>query len=360
MKGRNAWLAVLAVIAVWAVGAAAVAQPPPQTDDLQVLVDAWRRRAAVSAVSVAVRSGSSPSTYVSGAVSADSQFRVASITKLFVAAVTMQLVEEGSLDLAARAGAVAPGLPVGGDVTIRQLLQHTSGLPDYGVPEFSDSLVARRDRRWSAQAVLGTLAGRRPDFGPGQDWHYSNTNYVVLGEVIAAVTGEPWPTAVRTRILDPLGLEDTYMAGHEPARGAGLVAEALFDIDNDGDVEDVEQGPWPALETSEGPAGAMVSTAGDIATFTAALFSGEVVERESLRLMLQGSGFGRRFDDYGLGVELRRPDFATPVWGHGGFLPGYRSTAWYVPDRDLTITVLVNDSRADPADLAQLLLQQLR
>jgi D-alanyl-D-alanine carboxypeptidase len=357
MSIRASSAVLVAAVVLSGIAAAAVAPPRP-AGDTQTIIDMWRRRAAVPAVSVALQTGSSQATYVSGSATPASQFRVASITKMFVAAVVMQLVEEGRLDLDARAGTVAPGLPVGGDRTIRQLLNHTSGLPDYGVPDFSQSLVDQRDRRWTADAVLRTLDGRSDTFTAGTDWQYSNTNYVVLGEVITGVTGRPWHAELRTRILGPLDLNDTYVAGYEPARGTGLVAEAYFDIDNDGVFEDVEAGSWPALETSEGPAGALVSTAADVATFTRALFSGDLVSDTTLRMMVAGSGFPRRFDDYGLGLELRRPDFSTDVWGHGGFLPGYRSTTWHVPEENLTTTILINDSRADPADLAQLLLQR--
>ena len=363
MSMRRMWAAVVIVVLASAVGAAVLVPSATADSGVQSTVDAWRRRANVPAVGVALGTADRLVTTVSGrdptGLTPAAQFRVASITKPFVATVVLQLVEEGSLELSTPAGAIVDDLPVGGDATIGQLLGHTSGVPDYGTPDFSQGLVSQRDRRWSERAVLDTVPPDGRVFAAGDDWQYSNTNYVVLAEVIAAVTGESWAAAVRSRILDPLALRDTYVAGWERPRGAGLVDTAIFDLDNDGVFEDIEHGSWPSLETSEGAAGAMVSTAADIATFTRALFSGTLLDAASLRRMVAGSGFGRRFDDYGLGIEIRRPDFTTLVWGHGGFLPGYRAITWYVPRKDVVVTVLVNDSRADPSDLAQLLLQQV-
>jgi D-alanyl-D-alanine carboxypeptidase len=138
------------------------------------------------------------------------------------------------------------------------------------------------------------------------------------------------------------------------------VDTAYFDLDNDGHVEDVEHGPWPALETSEGAAGAMISTAADVTAFTSALLSGRILKPQTVELMAAPSPFARRYDDYGLGVELDHPDLRTPVRGHGGFLPGYRCVTWYVPSEHATVTVMVNHSQGDSTDLATLLLAELQ
>jgi D-alanyl-D-alanine carboxypeptidase len=329
-------------------------------------VEQWAERAAVPAtVAVVQEDGGPPITVVadradgSQPVTARTQFRIASITKLFVATLILGLVEDGELALDAKVGELVD-LPVGSGVSVRQLLAHTSGIPDYGGEELLQGLVDGRDRHWDAADVLATVADVRPSFAPGTQHEYSNTNYVVLGELVEAITGRPWHEELRTRILDPLHLDDTYVAGFEPARGGGLIDTAYFDLDNDGNIEDVEDGPWPALETSEGAAGAMISTAQDVTTFTSALFSGHILEPRTVELMATPSQFALRYDDYGLGVELRRPDLRTPVRGHGGFLPGYRCVTWYVPSQEATVTVMVNHSQGDSADLATLLLAELQ
>jgi D-alanyl-D-alanine carboxypeptidase len=219
-------------------------------------------------------------------------------------------------------------------------------------------LLEHRDRRWTADDVLYLVEDAPRDFPAGSDYAYSNTNYVLLGEVISAVTGKTWAEEVRARVLDPLGMRSTYAAGAEPSTAA--VLPGYFDADNDGDQENIETGrPWTSLETSEGPAGAMVSTGGDLVRFADALFRGDLVSDETLAAIVEEGPHHPRMSNYGLGVEILRPDYRTVVWGHGGLLPGFRSTLWYVPSRDAVIVVLANDSLANPPDLAELVMREL-
>ena len=115
-------------------------------------------------------------------------------------------------------------------MTIRQLLNHTSGIPDFGMADgFGEQLAANRDRRWTPAEVVALVADKEPAFPPGTDYGYSNTNYVLLGEVIETVTGHGWAQEIRRRILDPLKLRDTYVAGFEPVRRP--VIPGYFDLD---------------------------------------------------------------------------------------------------------------------------------
>jgi CubicO group peptidase (beta-lactamase class C family) len=126
----------------------------------------------------------------------------------------------------------------------------------------------------------------------------------------------------------------------------------------DGDVENVETGgPWPALETAEGPAGAVVSTAGDLAVFAGALFRGRLLRPDTLKQMVAEGPHHPRNANYGLGVEISRPDYRLTVWGHGGFTIGFKSALWYVPTQDLVVVVLANDARANTSDLAELVVR---
>jgi D-alanyl-D-alanine carboxypeptidase len=329
---------------------------------LQHVLDRWRERAGVPAVALAVDAPTSRFIGASGTAergggtpaTADSQFRIASITKMFVATVALQLVQESRLGLDDRLAQHVPGFPGGDRITIRQLLNHTSGIPDYGrTAHFGQRLLADRQRRWSTDEVLALVTRARPDFAPGTDYLYSNTGYVLLGRVIDEVTGSTWAAEVRRRILDPLHLRHTFVAGAEPVPGG--VLPGYFDADNDGDQENIETGrPWPSLETTEGSAGAIVSTAPDLVVFGDALFRGRLLAPEMLREMVTEGPHHPRNSNYGLGVEITRPDYRTTVWGHGGFTPGFRSTLWYVPQYDLVVVALANDSRANPYDLAEL------
>jgi D-alanyl-D-alanine carboxypeptidase len=333
---------------------------------LQSTLDKWRLRADIPAVVLGVADSDGTWMSASGTleragttpVTTEARFRIASITKVFVSVVVLQLVQEGKLDLD---DPLSRHLPDYREqrVTIRQLLNHTSGIPDYSMSDgFNKELLNHRERQWTAAEVLALVKDTEPDFAPGTDYAYSNTDYILLGEVIGEISGRSWAQEVRRRILDPLNLDSTHIAGFE--RVPEPVIPGYFDADNDGDVENIETGgPWPALETSEGPAGAMISTAPDLLAFGDALFHERLVSEPTLRAMVADGPYHPRFSNYGLGLEILRPDYRTTMWGHGGFVPGFKSALWYVPSRDAVIVVLANDARANPADLAELVMRKL-
>lgn len=286
-------------------------------------------------------------------VAVDARFRVGSITKTFVAAVIMQLADERRLRLDDPLSRYVPASPWG-DVTLRQLLSHTGGVPDHTLAAgFADALLDQPARRWRTAEVLDLVTDRDRDFAPGTAYAYSNTGYVLLGRVIGSVTGHTWAHAVRQRIIEPLGLDDTSIAGVDDA--ATDTVAGWFDTSGDG-FDDRISGPWPALDTTEGPAGAVVTTAPDLVRFARALFDGDLVSRTARREMTTPGPFHPPHSNYGLGIELRRPGYRTAVQGHSGSLPGYPATRWYEPARRRVIVVLANAYRSSTDDLAQLLL----
>jgi D-alanyl-D-alanine carboxypeptidase len=276
---------------------------------------------------------------------------------MFVATVVLRLVEDGRLELDRPVIDYLPDFEHDRRITVRQLLNHTSGIPDYGrTKEFNEGLIADRDRRWTTHEVLALVEGVRPDFAPGADYLYSNTGYILLGHLVETVTGSTWAAEVRRRILEPLRLTHTFVAGTEPVPGG--VLPGYVDVDMDGDVENVETGgPWASLETTEGAAGAMVSTAGDLAAFAHALFGGHVLRPATLQEMVVSGPHHPRNSNYGLGVEISRRDYRLTTWGHGGFTLGFISVLWYLPQHDLVVAVLANDVRANPSDLAELVVR---
>ena len=359
-------LALAALLALAACRPAAQASAPD--DAMARAVEAWRERAPVPGV-VAIVSGEGfgERILVSGterrgggkALTADSQFRAASITKMLVATVVLQLVGEGLLELG---DPVLDHLPRSTpidelleDVTVRDLLGHTSGLPDSGrSTELVDALVDHPDRPWNVDGVLKIVAKSEPEFAAGSGYDYSNTNYLVLGEVIEGATGRPWHAEIRDRILNPVGMTSSYIAGMEEP--VGRLIPGYFDLDNDG-VTELVPAPWPALETSEGAAGALVSTAPDLMKFIDAFAAGELVPPDAVRRMTSPGPFAARHSGYGLGVELLRPDLENRAWGHGGLVPGYRAVMWHVPAKRMSVVVLTNESRSRPDGLAEILLR---
>lgn len=253
---------------------------------------------------------------------------IGSTTKTFVAVVALQLAQEGKLDLDAAVGPFFPDLPGGSRITARHLLQHTSGLREY-----LDSEVVLRDarREWSARELIAVAVARGPVAAPGAGHHYSNTNYLVLGELIATVTSRPWYVEVRNRIIEPLGLEHTGYAGEPsaPRLGAGHVLEK-------GRFVDATDRWHPSLG---GAAGAMYSTAADLMTFTLALFEGDLIDARrasEMQSFVQGADLGHVIHAYGLGLERYSANGLT-VLGHMGSGSAHGSFIGYDPRSNLTV-----------------------
>jgi D-alanyl-D-alanine carboxypeptidase len=254
------------------------------------------------------------------------RFRVASITKSLVATVVMQLVAEGRLGLDDSVERWLPAAVPGGEqITIRQLLEHTSGLYDY----FEDPrLMAPYERgefahRYTPRELLALGTSHPPLFPPGTRAAYSNTGYVVLGLIVEASTGRSLGAELKSRIFAPLGLRATTFGN-----GAGPRAHGYARLG--GRMRDVAR-----LNLSfEWADGAIVSNARDIARFYRALLGGRLVRSDLLALMTTpalGADFG-----YGAGVEKVNAT-CGPAWGHSGATPGFTSHAYANGDRQLVV-----------------------
>lgn len=219
-------------------------------------------------------------------MSPDVTWRIGSVTKMFTAATVMQLVDEGLLVLDAPVLDYVDHEYVSGDVTVRDLLQHTSGVPDY--------LVVVNDvlRRCPENIDPWELIENDPVFAPGTDWEYSNTNYLILGELMEAVTGKAPAAAIRERIIDPLGLDATYLEGSEPGPPPVPAVADFFDT-----------GPGPITCNTpmwpDATDGAMISSVDDLDRFMRALFDGNLVSADSLAEMIAVNEYG-----YGLGFRV--------------------------------------------------------
>lgn len=263
----------------------------------------------------------------------DDAFRVASVTKLFTAAVILQLMEEHRLQLDDTLDQWGIDLPDAEDITIRQLLNHTSGITSYtdtqilATLEFGDVY-----RQWQPEEILSLIADEPAQFAPGQFWQYSNTNYIILGMVIETATGKSLASNFRERIIGPLELTSTYLSDMEPPT-AELVRGKSFFFDADRYHASMV---WAA--------GGLVSTAPNLITFARALFHGELfTEPDTLDQMLtfELTPQEPQFDGYGLGVEMAN----TPLgryWGHDGGIAGFAANLMYFEKHDMVIVALTN------------------
>ncbi len=265
----------------------------------------------------------------------DALVRIGSNTKTFVATVVLQLVAEGKVDLAAPIERYLPGVVQGNGndgnrVTVRQLLQHTSGLPDYlgrgngtsidrdGPAQLDPDEDAIRTQHFEAAELVRNAMTMPPNFEPGAKSVYTNTNYLLLGMLIERVTGRPYTDEITNRIITPLGLKSTY----SPAAGE----RTLRDPHPRGyHVREGKQIDFTELDPSwGGAAGAMVASNADLNTFTVALLSGKLLPPAQLAQMQQTVPFDRMPGaGYGLGLIHRTTSCGKEVWGHGGSIPGF-------------------------------------
>jgi D-alanyl-D-alanine carboxypeptidase len=253
----------------------------------------------------------------------DDRFRIGSVTKTFLATVMLQLAGEGRLALDDPLERWLPGLvPDGRAITIRHLLGHRSGIYSY---TRDDRLLTRlrmdAGHRWVPRDLVMLGTSHKPLFEPGRSWSYSNTNYVLVGMIAEAVTARRVDEEVRRRIVRPLGLRHTEF----PAAGALGAASARGYLSHDSELRR-SSGRHPADATGLAgawawPAGAMTSTAGDLARLYAALLGGKLLRRD-LRAAMErtvDTGDGGR---YGLGIASARVKCGA-TWGHIGVFPGY-------------------------------------
>lgn len=285
----------------------------------------------------------------------DTQTALGSITKSFTAVVIMQLVEEGKLSLDDTIDAWFPDQPNSGKITVRMLLSHTSGLANY----ISSENVA--DAKWTHPWAPLDLVAEANKLGPvdqpgSSTAHYANTNYILLGLIIEAITGDSWEHEVRSRILEPLDLKNTTFTSQDGVWGGSMVA-GYFKNGHDY-IGTLDLPAYPHYSTSWS-AGMMVSTPADLMTFAAALFDGKLVSQETLAEMATPLGTDAESGlEFGLGgATLESLDGA---FGMGGDIPGYHAFFVGVPGTKIVVVAMVNTEEGDVLGPGVTALQYLR
>ena len=359
---------VAAAIALGAVGGAASAAPSKgEAESLksraQGLVEAGYP-AALAAVSdskgesagVAVGKGN---LETGQAPPMDGEVRIGSNTKTFVAVVVMQLVQEGKVGLDEPIETYLPGLIKGegvdgSKITVRQLLQHTSGLPEYTDTYLSSRAAESENMQHYVppRDLLDTALGKPAAFEPGTQWKYTNTNYIVLGMLIERVSQRPVGEQIDERIVKKLGLSHTYFPapGEEKIRGTHPQG---YHLSAEGKLEDITE-----MDPAWGwAAGAMVSTPSELNTFFQAVLDGRLLTQASIDEMKNGAvdasshlGSGTV---YGLGLIGRSLSCGGTAWGHGGDIAGYHTRGGVGPD-GTAVTVAVTALPTAIADQSNL------
>ena len=261
----------------------------------------------------------------------DGEVRIGSNTKTFVAVLVMKMVEEGKVKLDEPIETYLPGLIKGQGVdgkkiTVRQLLQHTSGLPEtaLGFPD----VFASRNNYYQPRDILDEALTKPAQFAPGAKFTYTNTNYIVLGLLAERVGKRPIAEQIEVKIVKPLGLKHTYMPKDGEKALRGKHPRGYHTRDNKpGKLVDITDYDTSMAWT----AGAMVSTPSELNKFMQSVFDGSLLNQASIAEMKKSVPMGDDGNVYGLGLIGHKLSCGV-AWGHGGTFPGYQTDNAVGPD----------------------------
>ncbi|WP_330290968.1 serine hydrolase domain-containing protein [Streptomyces sp. NBC_00576] len=295
--------------------------------------------------------------------SAHDNFRAGSITKTFIATVLLQLEAEGRVSLDDTVDKWLPGVVRGHGhdgrkITLRQLLNHTSGIFNYTEDESLQSAIflpegffKNRYRTWTPNEIVKIAMGHKPEFAPGASWSYSNTNYTLAGMVIKKVTGNSYGDEVRRRVIKPLGLHGTYMPGtNATVPQPSSRAYSQLGENTTGKIYDVTE-LNPSVANS---AGEIISNSGDLNRFYSALLRGKVLPAKQLAEMKTTVAAGAVDGRYGLGLIENELSCGVTVWGHSGGIHGSSSVAVTTADGKHSLAFNFNgDWSGDPVKVVE-------
>ncbi|MFH8620624.1 serine hydrolase domain-containing protein [Streptomyces vietnamensis] len=331
---------LVAGVAVATLAAPALAAPVHHQDHAatQQALDAAVADGVPGAVAQA-RDGRDRWTGTAGERNGNDRYRVGSITKTFTATVLLQLQAEGRIDLDDPVEKWLPGVVRGNGhdgsrITVRQLLNHTSGIysytsdPAFQTKVFGPGFLEHRYDTWTPRQLVDVAMAHKPDFEPGASWNYSNTNFVLAGMVIEKVTGRPYGKAVENRIIKPLKLRATTVPGTRsamPEPSSPAYSKLSRDV-NDPVHEVSDLNPSIA-----GAAGEIISDSRDLQTFYSALLKGRLLTKEGLKEMTTTVPIAPNAG-YGLGLMEQKLGCGVEIWGHGGGIHGSTSLAHVTRD----------------------------
>ena len=295
------------------------------------------------------------------ALTLDTPFAIASVSKTFLAAEVLLLIDAGQLSLDDAPARLLPTTLVGGApidplITVRMLLDHTSGLGDYLTSRSLDAAVRAEPMAvWTPEQSLAYVA--RAAGKPGEGYHYANTNYVLLGLIVEQITGRTLAEEFRARFFEPLGLSSASYQGAEPPAAQLPTSYRYSSGRLDATPQDVTDGtdirPFTAITTATGAAGSVAISARDLVHWARALYGGLVLPPDTLALMVADAAVTQTRKPaypYGLGVQVLTID-GRVTYGHSGRLVGARSIVRWFPDAGVAIAILTNESRYDTTSI---------
>ncbi|HEX2269023.1 MAG TPA: serine hydrolase domain-containing protein, partial [Pyrinomonadaceae bacterium] len=274
-----------------------------------------------------------------------------SVGKTFAAATALQLIKEGKIGLDDKIEKYLgrepwfSRLPNARDITVRQLMNHSSGLVRYEFKEqFTKDLTANPEKTWKPAELVAYLLDEKPPFEAGKGWDYSDTNYIVLGMIIEKVTGRKFYDEANRRVLGPLKLTNTIPQDGPRLKG---VVQGYAGPNNPFGGTDamIVNGKFAINPQFEWTGGGYASTAHDLARWARMIYEGKAFSPDLLPQVVEGVAapmLGRE-TRYGLGVIIRKTTAGTS-YGHSGFFPGYMTDMMYFPEHKVALAVQVNTS----------------
>lgn len=349
--------------------ATAFAQAPARQTDLNELqreiqekIDEWHKAGKFpgATIGVALANGTTFGLAVGYSDKAkntrmdpEDRMLAGSTGKTFASATALQLVKEGKINLDDKVekylGHYAwwARMPNAKDITVRQLMNHSSGLVRYEFKDqFTKDLTANPTKTWKPEELLAYLLDEKAPFEAGKGWDYSDTNYIVLGMIIEKVTGKKFYDEAKRRFVKPLKLEDTI-----PQDGLKLkkVIQGYAGANNPFGGKDemiAADGKFTINPQFEWTGGGWATTSEDLATWAKAMYEGRAFDASLLPQALDGVAapmLGRE-TKYGLGVIIRKTAGGVTTYGHSGFFPGYMTDMMYFPEQRTAVAVQVNTS----------------
>ncbi len=330
-------------------------EPIPIEQQLQVALEAQYEMQNVQGVSASVIwpngtswTGAAGFSYSNVPIEPNMLFGAGSISKHFMATLTLLLVEDGLLSLSDRLDKwiddLAPEIDPA--ITIHQLLNHTSGISSYTANrEFGQTLFADSTKNWTPREILTFV--ENPLFNPGMSWSYSNSNFLLLGMVAESATNTLLHTILQNRIFGPLNMTNTFLPEDElsePERAA--IPWSRFDISNlnSSTLRNLKGMPRQTVYSGAWSAGAIISTSSELARYMKAIYLEEFLSSESLNLMTEFVPISTAEFPHIGGYGLGSMQFLTlrEYWGHSGDVFGYGAIAGYIPQDQISVAVLVN------------------
>lgn len=266
--------------------------------------------------------------------------RIGSVTKTYVAAVVLRLADDGLLSIEDPISKYIDGIPNGDGILIRHLLNHSSGIFNYAEDADFMANATKKDASVTPRELVDAAIAHDPYFAPGTGWHYSNTNYVLLGMLVEQLGKADVASLIRRRVLEPVGLTVTFFDGVEPVVGDLAIGRSRTGAD----VTHAHNLSWAWA------AGAMVATPKDVVTWIEALATGGYYDATTQAKVMETIPTSSSVVGYGLGVMVLEDGATGGIGrgvGHSGDIPGYHTQAFYLVDKRTTV-VVINDTDKDP------------